>query len=331
MLARVVAIPLATRVADRRDALRTVIVAMTAAGVLGYAALALADGFVLILLGYAVASAAYTPVMMLVDAYALRGLARFGRAYGPVRLWGSAAFIAASFGAGTLIDLMSPRDLIWLIVAAMVVATVAAGALAPLGGGMPPAPAAAAPGRPLWRDGAFLAVVAAASLIQASHAVLYGFASIAWRAAGLDGTVIGILWALGVLAEIAVFALSPRLPAAVTPGLLLVIGAAGAVLRWTAMAFAPPGPVLPLLQGLHGLSFAATHLGALAFVARSAPPGLGATAQGYLVVGLGLTMAAATALAGVLFERYGAASYGAMALMAAGGGLLALSTEARRR
>ena len=42
------------------------------------------------------ASAAHTPVFLLVDAYALRGLGRHGRAYGPVRLWGSAAFIVSS-------------------------------------------------------------------------------------------------------------------------------------------------------------------------------------------------------------------------------------------
>src|SRR5258705_704608 len=39
MLARVVAIPVATRVADRHDALRAVILALTAGGLAGYCAL----------------------------------------------------------------------------------------------------------------------------------------------------------------------------------------------------------------------------------------------------------------------------------------------------
>ena len=56
--------------------------------------------------------------------------------------------------------------------------------------------------------------------------------------------------------------------------------------------------MLPLLQCLHALSFGATHLGTLAFVARAAPPGLAATAQGYLAVALGVAMAAAMGFVG---------------------------------
>ena len=52
------------------------------------------------------------------------------------------------------------------------------------------------------RDPAFVAVFAGASLIQASHALFYGFSALQWHAAGLDGTFIAALWALGVAAEI---------------------------------------------------------------------------------------------------------------------------------
>ena len=38
--------------------------------------------------------------MPLAETYALKGLPARGRAYGPVRLWGSFAFIAGSFLAG---------------------------------------------------------------------------------------------------------------------------------------------------------------------------------------------------------------------------------------
>src|SRR5262249_35251036 len=175
--------------------------------------------------------------MMLADTYALRGLAQRGRAYGPVRLWGSAAFIAASFGAGALLDLMAPVDLIWLMVAAMALATAAALTLVPLRSEPAGAPGrGSAPG--LLRNPAFLAAIGAASLVQASHAVYYGFSTIDWQAAGYDGGVIGALWALGVMAEIALFALSARLPSAITPVALLMFGAAGALVRWSAMALA---------------------------------------------------------------------------------------------
>ncbi len=323
-LIRIIAIPVATRLADRRDAVRGVIILAAAAAALGFGALAFAQGAAAIMLVYALASAAYAPVMMLADTYALRGLAQHGRAYGPVRLWGSAAFIAASFGAGALLDWMAPVDLIWLMVVAMAIATAAALGLVPLN----TEPADGAPARAsatgLLRNPAFLVAIAAASLVQASHALYYGFSTIDWQAAGYDGGVIGALWALGVMAEIALFALSARLPSTITPLALLLAGAAGAVVRWSAMAAAPPAILLPVLQCLHALSFGATHLGALAFVARMAPPGLGATAQGYFAVAHGVTMAVATALAGVLYGRLGTGAYAAMAALAAAGGLCAL-------
>jgi len=101
------------------------------------------------------------------------------------------------------------------------------------------------------------------------------------------------------------FAVSGRLPPFMRPTVLLMIGAAGAALRWAAMAFDPPAPVLPWLQLLHALSFGATHLGALGFVARHAPAGQGATAQGHLAIALGVAMAAATGLSGWLYGAFG--------------------------
>ena len=127
------------------------------------------------------------------------------------------------------------------------------------------------------------------------------------------------------MAEVALFAISGRLPLA--PTTLLMLGAAGAVVRWSAMAFDPPPALLVPLQCLHALSFGATHLGALGFVARAAPAELGATAQGYLAVALGLVMAAAMGLSGVLYARFGGLAYGAMALAAAAGGIFALAAH----
>jgi PPP family 3-phenylpropionic acid transporter len=241
-------------------------------------------------------------------------------------MWGSAAFIVGSFGAGVLLDVAAARDLIWLIVAAAVIAAAAACALKPLAphAGSAPELVVSSPGG-VWRDPAFLAAALAASLIQASHAVYYGFSALDWRAAGLDGAAIAALWALGVAAEIVLFAISGRLP--IAPTTLLMVGAAGAVVRWGAMAFDPPAILLPPLQCLHALTFGASHLGALGFIARTTPPKLGATAQGYLAVALGLVMAASMALAGVLYARWGSLAYWAMALLAVAGGVCALAAR----
>ena len=79
-----------------------------------------------------------------------------------------------------------------------------------------------------------------------------------------------------------------------------------------------------LLQMLHALSFGATHLGALAFVARHASAGQAATAQGYLAIAQGLAMAGAMGISGVLYASFGNLAYAAMALAAVAGGVCAL-------
>ena len=325
MLMRLLAIPLATRIADRHDALRAIIAIASALAMLGYGAMGLAQGALAVITAFALASIFYTPLMPLADAYALRGLGALGRAYGPVRLWGSAAFIVGSFAGGLVLDVVPARDLIWLVAAALVMTASAACTLSPLA---PRETSRAKPlrsARDLLRDPALLAAMAAASLIQASHAIYYGFSTLDWAAAGLDGSAIGALWALGVVAEIVLFAMSGRLP--VAPTTLILFGAAGAAVRWGAMAFDPPAVLLAPLQCLHGLSFGATHLGALGFIARTAPAEASATAQGYLAVALGLAMAAAMGVSGVLYARWGSFAYVTMALLAAAGGVFALAAR----
>ena len=184
MVVRVLAIPIVARQADRRDAVRAALMVTAAASVAGYLLVAFAEGAWAILAAYALASLAFTPVGPLTETYALKGLGQRGRTYGPVRLWGSAAFIFGSFATGFAADAMAPRYLIWLIVAGAVVMALATVPLEPLTTPRPAADAPAAPRRPLLRDVVFLAVLAAGSLIQASHAVYYGFSALAWRKAG---------------------------------------------------------------------------------------------------------------------------------------------------
>lgn len=330
MVVRVFIVPVIARQADRRDSLRTLIVASSCATVAGYLLVGLANAPLTIFLAFTLASLAYTPILPMAETYALRGLAAIGRAYGPVRLWGSLAFILGGFVAGFAVDRIPARDLIWLLVAAYALSALAAISLAEL----PPAPQRAqekAARRGLLRDGVFLAVVISAGLTQASHAVYYSFSAVAWSAAGLDGKAIAALWGLGVLAEVLLFALSGRLPRSLGPLALLLIGAAGGAIRWAGMAFDPPAAALPWLQLLHGLSFGATHLGALGFVARHAPHGQSATAQGYLAIALGLMMAAMTGVSGLLYAAFGTSAYAAMALAAITGGACALIAQRLRR
>lgn len=321
-LLRIVSVPTATAAADRGFGVRPTIIAFAFATALGFTALGLVSAPWAIVAFTAFTAFAHTPAVALQDAYTLRGLRARGAAYGPVRLWGSIFFILANFAAGLAFDLIDTRNLIWLIaVSAMATACVAT-VLMPL----PPAPIPTEdgkPGRPFWREPRFVAVIMAASLIQSSHAVYYGFSTITWKAAGFDGVTIGALWALGVIAEIVLFAFASRLPLAFGPIQLIVLGGLGATIRWIGLAFDPTGWSLPVLQSLHAFSFGASHLGAVAFIAHAAPEGRGATAQGYFSVVQGVTFSACMLLAGTLYEAIGVASYGAMAVIALTGAVVA--------
>lgn len=328
---RIFVTPLIGRQADRRSALKATLVFGSIIGLLAMTVVGLVSGALAILMTFAIAMAALSPMLSLTDAYALNGLAARGRAYGPVRLWGSVAFIAGNVGAGFLLGWIAPGNLIWLLVASLVAVVLAAIALVPLDVARPAPDAIRHSPIVLLRDPAFIAVALAGALIQSSHAVYYGFSTLDWRAAGLDGTLIGALWGLGVAAEIVLFAVSARLPAALTPTLLLAIGGAGAIVRWGVMAFDPPTALLPLLQLLHACSFGTAHLGAMAFLARAVPKELAATAQGFVATLSGLVSAAAMAASGLVYARSGSLAYLVMAGMALVGLASALYAGHRRR
>jgi PPP family 3-phenylpropionic acid transporter len=324
LLVRLVAVPLWTRLADRFAVLRQTLVVASMASVAGFVLIGLGSGFPFILAAFALAAMALSPMLPLADAYALRGLKGGAYRYGPVRLWGSVTFIMANLGGGLLLARLGALDVIWAVVAALALTAAAALGLVGLSPEAPEPEGMRLPDASLWGSPVFLAVVAGTSLIQASHAVLYGFGTLQWSAKGIAGPSIGALWGLGVIAEIGLFAVSARVVASLGATRMIVLGGAGGVIRWTAMAFDPPTAALPFLQCLHALSFAATHLGSMHFLARIAPARRGATAQGDFAVVQGLVFAAAMGLSGVLVESYGGFAYAAMAAASAAGGMLAV-------
>ncbi|MBF0130405.1 MAG: MFS transporter, partial [Alphaproteobacteria bacterium] len=104
------------------------------------------------------------------------------------------------------------------------------------------------------------------------------------------------------------------------PAGLLMLGAAGAVVRWTALGLSSAIPVLVVEQTLHALTFGATHLGAMHFIARAAPPGVSAQAQAlYSSIGMGASLGIAMLVSGGLYDRLGGYAFLACTVLALGG------------
>ena len=312
-LTRFTVLPFVTSAAEKHYSLR---------GALTVTALATAAGFALIgtqtlplavLLAYAVTCSLWTPMMPLTDAYALRGVARYGLNYGPLRLWGSAAFVVGALACGLLVDILAARHLIWVIVSVAALGAVASLGLQPLDRPKA-APTAVHGANALLRDPGFLAIIVAAALTQGSHAAYYTFASITWQAFGLSGLTIAGLWILGVLAEIVVFALSPRFT--LQPSLLVVIGALSAVARWLITAQEPSVAVLSVVQLAHGLTYGLTQVGTMGLLVRHLPIDVMARGQGYLAACGGIVTTVASILSGMVYEGYGQRVYYMMAAMA---------------
>jgi len=329
-LSRIVATPIGTRVSDRHGSMKGSIVVVTIAAAAAMSLLGFMSGFAAIICAVIVMSATWASALPLIDAYALKGLTARGRAYGPVRLWGSVGFIVATVAGGYIFGIVATTHLIWMIAAGHWALVLFALALVPI----PREDSAAQPvakGHSHLRRPAFLAIAAAGSLIQASHAVYYGFATLDWTARGFDGVTIGVLWGIGVIGEIILFALASRMPAAIGPVTLILIGAVGAILRWTATALDPSVAIMVLIQLLHGASFGTTHLGVMMFLNQNATEGARAAAQGDISTANSLMMASASALAGVLYGVSGSMAYLAMAAMGAAGGMFALLAAYFRR
>jgi len=247
--------------------------------------------------------------------------------YSGIRLWGSIGFIVTVsclgpllgiFGTGLLpLVLFILFALIWL--SSLAVPESAAGHLA----------IDQVPLRQVLKQPVVLAMLAVCFLVQASHGPYYAFFSLYLGVYGYSTTVIGQLWALGVIAEIGVFLLMPKLLPRYGARKLLLYAVGLTAVRWLLTAgFAGNIMVITLAQVLHAASFGLHHAvmiylfhalftgvhqgrgqGLYSSVSFGAGGALGSLASGYLWHGVGpefmYLLAAITALAGMLVVHIG--------------------------
>ncbi len=161
---RFTVLPVVTGLAERHAAVRGAMIATAAITTIGFAVIGTQHLPLAVFLAYALTAVAWTPTVPLTDAYALRGVVQYGIDYGPVRLWGSAAFIIGALGCGWLADLIVARHLIWIITAVAALGALVSLGLQPLGSRK--AKAVVSHGSTaLLSDPAFLAIIVTSALI----------------------------------------------------------------------------------------------------------------------------------------------------------------------
>lgn len=252
--------------------------------------------------------------------------------YGRMRLWGSVGFVLTVVAAGPMLEVFGIASLPWLMAATIAL-------LAAMSAGMRErAPSrvarATAPVRERLREPAVIAFLASALCMVFAHAALYGFYSLFLERLGYGPTAIGLLWGVGVVAEIALFAGQRRLFALASPMRLLAASFAVAALRF-AMIGASDGSawLLVAAQLMHAVTFGLHHGASMAVMHRWFDPAQQARAQAaFIVVAYGIGGSLGALAAGALWSGVGpeAAFHGAAIAALAGGGLMALAMRPGR-
>jgi PPP family 3-phenylpropionic acid transporter len=206
-------------------------------------------------------SSAANPLLEATTITALRG--RLER-YGTIRLWGSVGFIVAVLVVGAALDRLAIGNLLWMLLA--VLATAAGLTWLLPGGGE---------ARPTERERLWLVLrrpevatlFGACFLMSVSHGPLFTFLSIYLTEIGYSKTAVGVLWSLGVVAEILVFLAASRWLTRFDPRTVLLASFVCAVARFLLIGWGARNAVLiTIAQVLHAATFGSYHLAALAVV-----------------------------------------------------------------
>lgn len=329
-LARIVTGPLIAFWADGAADRRTPIRLLATAALAGFAAFFfLARDFAqLLALGFLALT--FTQVLTpFLEAALLRASEEGRLSYGMARGLGTGAFIVANVAGGALMARFGVGAVVvWMLTGIGLLLASSLTVVPP-----DPAPGDATERDPgarlamamrLLRSRRFLMLIAACGMIQAAHAFYYSFSTLVWRSQDIGPGTIGWLWAVGCVAEVAFLWCLPPIERRLSAEQLILIGGAGAVLRWTLMGFGPTGWVLWPIQLLHALTFAAAHVGAMRLLFRETPllaQGLSQTL--YAALASGLFMGLSTLVSGFLYDLVHVRGYWAMAGLALMGTALA--------
>ncbi|WP_404436497.1 MFS transporter [Stutzerimonas chloritidismutans] len=226
--------------------------------------------------------------------------------YSQIRLWGSIGFILAVVGLGTLMERLG-LGIYPVAVMAVMTGIVISSAWVP---NATPQQRPELNGnggflRQLRQPGVF-AFFICVGLMQASHGPYYTFFSIHLEALGYGRGTIGLLWALGVVAEILLFLVMAPLLARFSLRQVLVASFMLAAIRWLILGtLADHLAVLLIAQLMHAATFGSFHAAAIHFVQRS----FGHRQQGQGQA-LYATLAGVGGALGALYSGYSWASLG---------------------
>ncbi len=246
----------------------------------------------------------------LLDSFALSGQRRYKADYARMRVWASISFLTAGIITGYATGAFGIGLVPWLATGCFAIMLGSQFLLPKLG------PVRNKQGKLDFGFGGasgalkrYAPMALASGLIIGSHGYFYAFASIHYASIGHSQGEIGLLWAFSVICEVILFFYSKRFIQRFAPETLMIIGGAGALLRWLVMPYAQffaPSPLLAdfALQSLHALSFALTYLATQRAISENFKDSETGKALGLTFFMSGMVFSVTTLISGPLYQHF---------------------------
>lgn len=227
-------------------------------GLCGFSAVFWAHGFYWLFLVMAALSLFTSSTLPLAESLTLAHLTTTNGHYSRIRMWGSLGFIVASVMLGFLIDVAGIKSLLWSLLIVQMILFVLSYTL--------PDPKVVAHEHDhfsIWqviKQPNVIALLVGCALMVTAHGVLYNFYSIYLSDHGYSNGMIGLLWSVGVISEIGIFMLMPKIMQHYSLKTVLLVSLALAVFRFGLIGIAIDNIwLLILAQTLHAATFGSFH------------------------------------------------------------------------
>ncbi len=221
-----------------------------------------------------------SPISTLIDSQVLQEIREVGGHFSRVRLWGSVGFIASSAAFGLFYSgaRASPPPVIVGVVAALGLAFLSTlPRVRASGAGL--APPSLGQMANLLSEPRLRLLLLSTGLHWAACGPFNLLFTVHLRDLGLPPSVAGVGAATGVVAEVGVMVLWPKVSQLASTSRLLTVAFLGSGLRWLLLSYATGAEAVIAIQLLHGLTYGVFMLAAYGYLTALVPPQMRATGQ----------------------------------------------------
>lgn len=237
--------------------------------------------------------------------------------YSRIRVWGSIGYLVLAAAGGYVLDWLHLSSMPWLVLGLLCLVMLVSLRVPEAGG--TPRSRSSQPLTATLRQRPVIALFTCCFLMAFAFGPYYTFYSIGLKDAGYSKSSIGWLWALGVLSEIVVFWLMPRIMRRVSLERLMLLSLLSGVLRFAMIAVSIGNPLLAMLsQLLHASTFALHHAASIGLIHRYFAEQHHAKGQGlYIIASFGIGGSCGGLLAGALWPFGGVSLVFGISVLAA--------------